>query len=101
MNARAYQRWTTAALVLGAALGAAGMSSAAVRPFEPDDTYRVRTAGDLQLSPDGARVVFIERSVDRAANRTRSLMWLIGVADGAMKRLTPPADEDTSPRWSP
>jgi dipeptidyl aminopeptidase/acylaminoacyl peptidase len=103
MITRTCQRWTIVTLVLSAAVGAATITSvsAAVSPFEPDDTYRVRTAGDVQLSPDGARIVFIERSADRAANRSRSQMWLVGVADGTMKRLTPPIADDTSPRWSP
>jgi dipeptidyl aminopeptidase/acylaminoacyl peptidase len=100
MKACTHQHWTTAALVVGASLAASSLS-AAVRPFEPDDTYLVRTAGDLQVSPDGARIVFVERSVDRAANRSRSRLWLVGVADGATKRLTPLTADDTSPRWSP
>ena len=100
MKACTRRHWTTAALVLGGTLAASSLS-AAVRPFDPDDTYLVRTAGDLQVSPDGARIVFVERSVDRTANRSRSQLWLVGVADGATKRLTPPAADDTSPRWSP
>ena len=102
MNLRTH-RPSTIVIVLGAALavGASPSLSAAVRPFDPDDTYLVRTAADLQLSPDGARIVFVERSTDRAANRSRSQLWLVGVADGVMERLTPPAADDTSPRWSP
>ena len=102
MNLRTH-RPSTIVIVLGAALAVGSVSSlsAAVRPFDPDDTYLVRTAADLQLSPDGARIVFVERSTDRAANRSRSQLWLVGVADGVMKRLTPPAADDTSPRWSP
>jgi dipeptidyl aminopeptidase/acylaminoacyl peptidase len=103
MNTRTCQRWTSVTLVLGVALGAGAIASlsAAVRPFDPDDTYRVRTAGDVQLSPDGARIVFVERSVDRTANRSRSQMWLAGVTTGTVKRLTPPLADDTSPRWAP
>jgi dipeptidyl aminopeptidase/acylaminoacyl peptidase len=103
MNARTYQGGTTVTLALGVILAAGSITSlpAAARPFDPDDTYRVRTAGDVQLSPDGARIVFIEHSADKAANRSRSQMWLLGVVDGTMKRLTPPTADDTSPRWSP
>ena len=83
MITRTSQRSTMVTLVLSAAVGAATITSvsAAVSPFDPDDTYRVRTAGDVQLSPDGARIVFIERSADRAANRGRSQMWLAGGSD--------------------
>jgi dipeptidyl aminopeptidase/acylaminoacyl peptidase len=103
MNVLACRTSITIALVLGAAPGirATSPEPAVAAPFEAADTYRVRAAGDLQLSPDGTRVVFIERSVDRAANATRSRMWLVNVADGAMKRLTPLTADDTSPRWAP
>src|ERR1700704_845108 len=92
MSTRTCQRWTIVMLVLAAAVGVGTITSvsAAVRPFEPDDTYRVRTAGDVQLSPDGARIVFIERSADRAANRSRSQMWLGGGGGGHKQSRPPP-----------
>jgi dipeptidyl aminopeptidase/acylaminoacyl peptidase len=103
MNAHTYRGVTAATLGLAAALASATWSSvsAAVSPFDPDDTYRVRSAGDLQLSPDGMRIVFVERSVDRPANRSRSQLWVVGVPDGALKRLTPATADDTLPHWSP
>jgi dipeptidyl aminopeptidase/acylaminoacyl peptidase len=84
-----------------AALSSSALLSAAGRAFVPEDTYLVRTAGDVQLSPDGSRIAYIVRSMDRATNRNRSEIWLTGTAGDVSKRLTPADADDTSPRWSP
>jgi dipeptidyl aminopeptidase/acylaminoacyl peptidase len=94
----------TRALVCAAvclASGALIVSTAIARPFAADDNYQLRTATDIQISPDGSRVAFVGRAVDRAANRMRSTIWLVTVADGTSIELTPAGADDTSPRWSP
>jgi dipeptidyl aminopeptidase/acylaminoacyl peptidase len=75
--------------------------SAADAPFTPDDHYRLKTASDVQLSPDGSRLAFVENSIDRQANRNLSRVWLLTIATGALTPLTPEGGGDTSPRWSP
>src|SRR4051812_13282703 len=92
---------------IAATVGIAAMTlvsasaSTAGRGFTPEDTYLVRTAGDVQLSPDGSRLLYVVRSMDRATNRNRSQAWLTVIADGTIRRLTPADADDTSPRWSP
>ncbi len=75
--------------------------SAAGRGFTPDDTYLVRTAGDVQMSPDGSRLLYVVRSMDRATNRNRSQVWLMADSTATSRRVTPTDADDTSPRWSP
>jgi dipeptidyl aminopeptidase/acylaminoacyl peptidase len=70
------------------------------RLFQPDDHYGLRSASDVQLSPDGSRLAFVDRFID-ADHRTRSHIWLVSVADGAARRLSDEASDDSTPRWSP
>jgi dipeptidyl aminopeptidase/acylaminoacyl peptidase len=87
--------------VLTLVLGSAVAISAADTVFAPDDHYRIKTASDVQLSPDGTRLAFVENSIDRQANRNVSRVWLMTIATHALTPLTPEAGSDTSPRWSP
>jgi len=58
--------------------------------------------GDLQLSPDGRRVVYScgTTTVNRCEPPTRSL-WLVGCDGGPSRRLTDSGAADAQPRWSP
>src|SRR5262249_31890322 len=75
--------------------------SAADTAFTPDDHYRIKTASDVQLSPDGSRLVFVEHSINRQANKNLTRVWLMTIATGALTPLTPESGGDTSPHWSP
>src|SRR5262245_18286441 len=75
--------------------------SAADAAFTPEDHYRLNSASDVQLSLDGSRLVFLEDSIDRQANRNFTRIWLMTIATGALAPLTPAGGSDTSPRWSP
>jgi dipeptidyl aminopeptidase/acylaminoacyl peptidase len=73
----------------------------AKRGFRPDDAYRLKTATDPDLSPDGRRVAFAIAETDQAKDRLCSSIW-VAAADGSTpaRRFTEgPADK--SPRWSP
>jgi dipeptidyl aminopeptidase/acylaminoacyl peptidase len=72
------------------------------RAFTPSDWYRLRTVSQPALSPDGRQVAFTVTTVDQAQNRRRQEVWLVGTQAGAEpRRLTAPAVESSSPRWSP
>jgi dipeptidyl aminopeptidase/acylaminoacyl peptidase len=103
MSTRMRSRSSAIAATVGMATVAlvSASASTAGRGFTPEDTYLVRTAGDVQLSPDGSRLIYLIRSMDRATNRNRSQVWLTVIADGTTRRLTPADADDTSPRWSP
>ncbi|HEY6958542.1 MAG TPA: S9 family peptidase [Candidatus Limnocylindria bacterium] len=67
----------------------------------PEDLYEFRFLADAQISPDGARVAYVVREIDRANNGYRSGIWLIASAGGAPQRLTSGPGQDALPRWSP
>jgi Tol biopolymer transport system component len=70
------------------------------RAFRPDDHYRLRSVADVQLSPDGSTVAFVERFID-SERRNRSHVWLLTLADNKSTRLSAEDADDSSPRWSP
>ena len=79
---------------------AASMWAAQPRTFQAEDHYRLQSAADVQLSPDGTRLAFVQRFIDgKRQNRTH--VWVAGVADGKLQRITPDDRDDSSPRWSP
>jgi dipeptidyl aminopeptidase/acylaminoacyl peptidase len=53
--------------------------------------------GDPRISPDGSRIVFTRRWVDKLGDRWKSALWLME-ADGARQRFL---IEGSSARWSP
>jgi dipeptidyl aminopeptidase/acylaminoacyl peptidase len=70
------------------------------RAFRADDHYQLRSASDVQLSPDGTRIAFVQRFID-GSRRNRTHIWMLTVADGSLKRLSAEDADDSSPRWSP
>lgn len=89
-----------AVVALVAALATSEASSQERRPFRPEDHYRLRSVADVQLSPDGSTVAYVERFID-ADRRPRSHIWLIPAAGGTPRRLSADDADDSSPRWSP
>lgn len=73
-----------------------------MRGMRPDDVYRLRSAGDPRLSPDGRIVAFVVTEIDAESREPRSAVWCVA-ADGATppRRLTFGGKRDASPRWSP
>ncbi|MDO8506875.1 MAG: S9 family peptidase, partial [Candidatus Limnocylindria bacterium] len=67
-----------------------------------EDLYDFRFLADAQISPDGARVAYVVRTIEREKNAYRSGIWLVpadGDAPGA--RFTSGPGQDALPRWSP
>jgi dipeptidyl aminopeptidase/acylaminoacyl peptidase len=88
----------TIALILLVAIEVAAQT----RALELQDYYRLESAGDAAISPDGRWVAFVRSYLIEAENRRHSEIWLAR-ADGsaAATRLTNPAFSSSSPRWSP
>ncbi|PYR16907.1 MAG: hypothetical protein DMF94_25940 [Acidobacteria bacterium] len=59
-----------------------------------------RTAGDLEFSPDGSRLLFSVSDPVKGAVRARAI-WRLDVASGQLRQLTYSGKNDTAPRWSP
>src|SRR5713101_3667234 len=71
-------------------------------PMTAEDLYDFRFLADAQISPDGSRVAYVVRTIDREANTYRSAIWIVpfdGSATGT--RLTYGTGQDALPRWSP
>ena len=70
----------------------AGISSA--------DLYKLRSLGDVQLSPDGKRVAYAVTRRD-GPGRPSSEVWIRDLATGQETRLGTGATRASGPRWSP
>lgn len=70
-------------------------------PLTLDDFWSLRFITDMRLSPDGHAIAFVVQSADRAANETRSAIWLLDIRSGETRQLTSGEKRDASPRWSP
>lgn len=57
-------------------------------PFTADDWWRLRFLTDLRLAPDGRRAAYTVESNDRAANETRSAIWMLDLATGESAPFT-------------
>ncbi|HLJ67296.1 MAG TPA: S9 family peptidase [Chloroflexota bacterium] len=77
---------------------------------QPDDLFRLRLVGDAQVSPDGRRIAYVVKWLDRAADEYRSCIYLweagSAEADGtpgvsAASRQFTAGESDSTPRWSP
>ena len=68
----------------------------------PEDLYDFQFLADAQISPDGSRVAYVVRTIDRDKNAYRSGIWLVP-ADGSGEgtRFTSGSGQDSLPRWSP
>jgi dipeptidyl aminopeptidase/acylaminoacyl peptidase len=73
----------------------------AKRGFRPEDGFRLRTASDPDLSPDGRRVAFAVSAADEDEDRLRSSIWVAALDGSSPPRRFSEGPADTSPRWSP
>ena len=87
---------STPILAVAALLSTAPMA-AGQPPFQPMDVFELEFAADPQISPDGARVVYVRTSMDVMKDRQRRELWVVN-ADGTDHRRIA---EGAGPRWSP
>ena len=88
-----------AALCLVTSAGAADLPDA--RRLHSIDVFQLEYADDVQISPDGNRIVYVRISHDIMTDRARRNLWVIN-ADGTNNRpLRSESRNFSSPRWSP
>jgi dipeptidyl aminopeptidase/acylaminoacyl peptidase len=76
-------------IALAALALAAGRAQAQDRrPLTALDFYHLKQAGNVSLSPDGRRAVFVVTEVDSAENRYRRDLWIASTDGSGMRRLT-------------
>src|SRR5437016_8244826 len=75
---------------------------AAARPLALEDYYKIVGVQAPAMSPDGRWVAFIRSSIVEAENRRQGELW-IAAADGSAppRRISDPAMNASTPRWSP
>jgi dipeptidyl aminopeptidase/acylaminoacyl peptidase len=66
-----------------------------------DDLFRFILPGSPALSPDGERIAFCVKRVNKKENRYESHLWLVPTKGGRPRQLTRGLVLDTSPAWSP
>ena len=65
------------------------------------DVFQFEYTDDVQISPDGSRIVYVRVSHDIMTDRARRNLWIVN-ADGTNNRpLRSEARNFSSPRWSP
>lgn len=69
------------------------------RPLDLADLDRVVLPSDPAIAPDGSRVVYVLRTVDRDADRDDRSLWQ--VRPGSEPTRLTRGRADTDPRWSP
>ncbi len=71
------------------------------RPVTAEDLYGFSYVSDPQLSPDGARVAYVQAHIDRESNEYRTAVYVMP-SDGSSQptRYTYGPKKDNSPRWS-
>ena len=78
----------------------AGAVLTAQSALSPEQTLDRRGIGDLDFSPDRARLVFTVTDPVKGDARRRNI-WMLDVASGRVRQLTFSAKSDSSPRWAP
>lgn len=72
---------------------------AARRGITPDDLLRFRLVSSPQISPDGSRIVFVEKHVGEK-NEYVTNLWMVDSGGGTPRQFTS-GGKDSQPRWSP
>jgi len=70
-------------------------------PFDVHDLWAMDRISDPQASPDGRWVVYGLSSLDEAADRRRSDLWIVGADGGDPRPLTTHPAADFNARWAP
>jgi dipeptidyl aminopeptidase/acylaminoacyl peptidase len=87
------------ALLFGMFAGAADLPDS--RRLHSIDVFQLEYSDDVQISPDGNRIVYVRVSHDIMTDRARRNLWIINT-DGTNNRpLRSEAKNFSSPRWSP
>ncbi len=69
--------------------------------MQPDDIFKLVSVGDVVFSPDGSKIVAVQRRVDVAKDRREGTIVLTDVASGGERPLTVDRAGLGSPQFSP
>ncbi len=71
------------------------------RSITEKDLFDFTWIGDPQVSPDGARVLFVRVAVNEKKDGYKTSIWSVGTSGNEEPRQLTRGDRDSSPRWSP
>ncbi len=74
--------------------------SSSTQGLQVADIYRLRSVGDVQISPDGRTIVYAVTNNDQP-DRPYSQVWQMDVATGSSRRLGGDKDTASEPHFSP
>src|SRR6266404_9822004 len=87
-------------LVLGLLAGL-GTAFAEKRAITEKDLWDFVWIGDTQVSPDGARVVFVRVTVNEKKEGYNTSIWAVSTSGSEGPHRLTSGEHDSSPRWSP
>ncbi|HKA00863.1 MAG TPA: S9 family peptidase [Candidatus Solibacter sp.] len=91
-------RFAAAALVASSLLLAQQPTK---RLLKIEDMHRFHDVRDAQISPDGQWVAYTVNTVDTAADKSDTDVWITSWDGARQLRMTTSSESETSPRWSP
>jgi len=71
------------------------------RTITAEDLYNFELISAMEISPDGAYVVYAQQSIEREDQKKYSHLWVVSTLDGNARQFTFGNQVDHSPRWSP
>src|SRR4051812_49050460 len=71
------------------------------RPVKVDDMHAFQDVRDVQISPDGKWVAYTLSTVDAAADKSDTDVWMASWDGKQQLRLTSSTESENAPRWSP
>ena len=80
-------RCLTPALLLAASLPVAAGDTDQSR-LRNTDIFELEVAADPQISPDGAQIAYVRRSMDIMTDRARSNIWTVRAGGGEHRPLS-------------
>ncbi len=77
-----------------------GTAAAQTSGLQSTDLFKLRSVGEVKVSPDGSRIAYTVINNDGDA-RPYSQLWLMTVADGKSTKLSSGKEGSSNPEWSP
>src|SRR5215207_1117720 len=82
-------------------LAIAALGFAQKQRFDVNALMELKRMGDPQISPDGRWVTFTVQSVDVAANKKPTHIWIVALDGGPPRQITREGEANSRARWSP
>lgn len=71
------------------------------KSFTRMDVFELEWAQDPRISPDGSRIVYMRRGMDKMKDRRTSRLWILNSDGTGHVKLTSHDKNESNPRWSP